>query len=72
LQRLGVIEYCRGHITILDRPLLEDMCCECYAVVKKETERLLPWSDHGVSQHTAPPEKSKPLSQLRHFTPSNN
>ncbi len=43
LQRLGVIEYSRGHITVLDRDLLEQMSCECYAVVRKETERLLPY-----------------------------
>ena len=40
LQSLGVIEYARGHITVLDRPKLEELCCECYAVVKKETDRL--------------------------------
>jgi CRP-like cAMP-binding protein len=42
LQRLRVIRYVRGRITILDRPKLEQLCCECYAVVKKETDRLLP------------------------------
>lgn len=42
LQELGVIEYHRGHITVLDRPKLEKLCCECYAVVKQETDRLLP------------------------------
>ena len=42
LQRLGVITYQRGHITVLDRPRLEQLCCECYGVVKKETDRLLP------------------------------
>lgn len=42
LQKLGVIEYSRGHITVLDRPKLEELCCECYAVVKKESDRLLP------------------------------
>jgi CRP-like cAMP-binding protein len=41
LQHLGVIQYQRGHITVLDRPELEKLCCECYAVVKKETDRLL-------------------------------
>ena len=41
LQNLGVIRYSRGHITVLDRPKLEELCCECYAVVKKETDRLL-------------------------------
>jgi len=43
LQRLGVIEYSRGHITVLDRHKLEALCCECYAVVKRETDRLLPY-----------------------------
>jgi CRP-like cAMP-binding protein len=42
LQKLGVIEYSRGHITVLNRPKLEELCCECYAVVKKESDRLLP------------------------------
>ena len=41
LQRQGVIEYHRGHITVLDRPRLEKLSCECYAVVKKESDRLL-------------------------------
>ena len=40
LQTLGVIRYSRGHITVLDRPKLEKLSCECYAVVKKETDRL--------------------------------
>lgn len=44
LQRLGVIHYHRGHILVLDRKKLEILCCECYAVVKKETDRLLPYS----------------------------
>jgi CRP-like cAMP-binding protein len=42
LHRAGVIRYSRGQITVLDRPKLEELCCECYAVVKKETDRLLP------------------------------
>jgi CRP-like cAMP-binding protein len=42
LQKQGVISYRRGIITVLDRPKLERLCCECYAVVKKETDRLLP------------------------------
>lgn len=41
LQELGVIRYARGHITVLDRPKLETLSCECYAVVKAETDRLL-------------------------------
>jgi CRP-like cAMP-binding protein len=44
LQRQGVIEYSRGHITVLDRHKLEQLSCECYAVVKKETDRLLPYN----------------------------
>jgi len=43
LQRLGVIEYSRGRITVLDRPGLEQLSCECYAVVKRESDRLLPY-----------------------------
>jgi len=41
LQKVGVIRYARGEITVLDRPKLEELCCECYAVVKRETDRLL-------------------------------
>jgi CRP-like cAMP-binding protein len=41
LQRLGIIHYQRGHITVLDRLKLETLCCECYGVVKKETDRLM-------------------------------
>jgi CRP-like cAMP-binding protein len=43
LQKLGVIRYSRGRITVLDRSKLESLSCECYAVVKKETDRLLPY-----------------------------
>ncbi|MHC5352227.1 Crp/Fnr family transcriptional regulator [Metapseudomonas furukawaii] len=43
LQKLGIIEYSRGHITVLDRARLEQLSCECYAVVRKETDRLLPY-----------------------------
>ena len=41
LQNLGVIRYSRGRIRILDRIRLEELCCECYAVVKRESDRLL-------------------------------
>ena len=47
LQQLGVIEYHRGHITVLDRSRLEQLSCECYAVVKKETDRLQPFPHSG-------------------------
>ncbi|MGQ0622726.1 MAG: Crp/Fnr family transcriptional regulator [Panacagrimonas sp.] len=52
LQDLGVIKYVRGQITVLDRPKLERLSCECYSVVKKETDRLLP---HNVG--SAAPEQ---------------
>lgn len=42
LQSVGLIRYARGHITVLNRPALEKRTCECYAVVKKEYDRLLP------------------------------
>lgn len=42
LQRQGLISYTRGHITVTDRAGLENRVCECYAVVKKEYDRLLP------------------------------
>ena len=42
LQHAGLIQYVRGHITVLDRAALEERSCECYAVVKKEYDRLLP------------------------------
>jgi CRP-like cAMP-binding protein len=42
LQAAGLIRYARGHITVIDRPGLERRTCECYAVVKREYDRLLP------------------------------
>lgn len=52
LQRMGVIEYSRGRITVLDRDEMEYLACECYSVVKTETDRLLPF---------APPVHHQPL-----------
>ena len=43
LQESGAIRYARGRIFVLDRGQLERACCECYEVVRKEYERLLPW-----------------------------
>jgi hypothetical protein len=42
LDKLGIIRYSLGKITVLDRPNLEQMSCECYGVVKRETDRLRP------------------------------
>ena len=41
LQKQGVIRYSRGKITVLDRPRLEALSCECYAVVRRESDRLM-------------------------------
>jgi CRP-like cAMP-binding protein len=51
LQHAGLIRYSRGHITILDRKGLEKRSCECYGVVKKEYDRLLPVA-HGAQGPT--------------------
>jgi CRP-like cAMP-binding protein len=52
LQADGLIHYSRGHIKVLDRARLEKRVCECYAVVRKEFDRLLPYEIHG------PPDKA--------------
>lgn len=54
LQRQGVITYARGEITVLDRQKLETLSCECYAVVKKETDRLLPPANRNKLPEIAP------------------
>jgi CRP-like cAMP-binding protein len=41
LQRMGIINYSRGHIEVTNRRLLEKTCCECYEVVKRESARLM-------------------------------
>jgi hypothetical protein len=53
LQDEGLIRYSRGRIVVLDRPALEERVCECYAVVKKEYTRLLPY------EVPAPPPRSE-------------
>jgi CRP-like cAMP-binding protein len=55
LQKAGVINYRRGHITVLDRPKLENLSCECYAVVRRECDRL---SDYeGAARAFARPRR---------------
>ena len=49
LQAAGLISYSRGHIKVLDRVKMEKRVCECYAVVKKEFDRLLPYEINGLS-----------------------
>ena len=44
MKQAGLIDYHRGKIRILDRSGLEQQCCECYTVVRKETDRLLPYT----------------------------
>ncbi len=56
LQKLGVIQYSRGRIKVMDRKQLESLSCECYAVVKAETDRLLPYA--------APPAKTDGTAQV--------
>ncbi len=53
LQKLGVLEYRRGHIAVLDRSRLEQLACECYTVVKKEIARLQPNPTRTRSNQTA-------------------
>jgi CRP-like cAMP-binding protein len=48
LQADGLIKYTRGHIKVLDRAKLEKRVCECYAVVKREYDRLLPYNIPGL------------------------
>ena len=55
LQAEGLIHYSRGHIKVLDRTGLEKRVCECYAVVKKEYDRLLPYQIPGLQHTTAHP-----------------
>jgi CRP-like cAMP-binding protein len=51
LQAEGLITYSRGKITVLDRPKLEARVCECYAVVKRESDRLLSGKTANADRH---------------------
>jgi hypothetical protein len=63
LQGLGLIHCTRGHIAVLDRRGLERRACECYAVVRKEYERLLP-------HYAAPKERGSAMAPRRTAQPS--
>ena len=66
LQKLGVITYRRGQIAVLDRPRLEQLCCQCYGVVKKETDRLLPLHPlHLRGEQPLTPAKTLALTMER-------
>jgi len=56
LQKLGIIDYKRGLITVIDRLKLEQMSCECYAAVVEETERLLHYLPPRI---VLPPDTTK-------------
>jgi CRP-like cAMP-binding protein len=43
LRKIRVIDYQRGHITVLDKPRLEALTCECFGMVRQETHRVLAW-----------------------------
>lgn len=60
LQQAGLIQYSRGHITVLDRQGLEARVCECYQVVKKEFDRLLP----AIKRPETP---AAPIALARHL-----
>ena len=68
LQRSGVIHYHRGHITVINRAALEARCCECYGVVKRETDRLQGRSADvaGVPEYRA----GNPLIRRAHRAPA--
>ncbi|HVC12472.1 MAG TPA: Crp/Fnr family transcriptional regulator, partial [Burkholderiales bacterium] len=52
LQEAGLIHYSRGKITVLDRAKLEARVCECYAVVKRESDRLLSFTTAMADQRS--------------------
>ncbi len=64
LQRAGLITYSRGHITVLDRLGLEERVCECYQVVKTESDRLLP-PPTIASVHNTIIAPSRPIAEPR-------
>jgi CRP-like cAMP-binding protein len=60
LQKQGAIKYARGRITVLDRVMIEKLSCECYAVVRKETDRLMPFSTGQVCSASRPEKRVTP------------
>jgi CRP-like cAMP-binding protein len=64
LQVAGLIRYARGHITVLDRGALEQRTCECYAVVRKEYERLLPGAVPAEAEAAGRPFHHRPFGRV--------
>ena len=62
LQTAGLIHYRRGHIVVVDRPALEAHVCECYAVLRRENDRLL--ADY---RQTEAPSWSHPATRVHAF-----
>jgi CRP-like cAMP-binding protein len=70
LQRAGLIQYSRGRITVLNRPALEARVCECYGVVKKEFDRLLPGTcsaNHSYSETQFPSKVTRDTTRNKLF-----
>lgn len=66
LQVDGLIQYRRGHIKVLDRTGLEARACECYAVVQKELDRLLPYQMHPFVQSAVRARSGAMFTRARH------
>ena len=64
LQRAGVIDYTRGRLAVLDRKRLEAHSCECYRVVRKEYDRLLPFSPAAMYQPASRPPLPRESREL--------
>ena len=64
LQVAGLIRYSRGHITVLDRGGLESRACECYAVVKREYDRLLPERETALAGAAGRPFHQRPFGRV--------
>jgi CRP-like cAMP-binding protein len=58
LQSAGMIRYRRGLVHVVDRPALEEIACECYAVVKQHTDRLFPPPVGGDRDRLVPPARA--------------
>ena len=58
LQSAGMIRYRRGLVQVVDRPALEEIACECYAVVKRHTDRLFPPPPGGDRDRLVPPARA--------------